>query len=74
MRGLLVVLFDGVQSLDVTGPLEVFTHANRWRDDRGAAPAYEIRRRRDADLVAWLREHASAALGDESGGATSAGA
>src|ERR1700677_2234001 len=42
MRSLLVVLFDGVQSLDVTGPLEVFSAANRWCDDRGAAPAYAI--------------------------------
>lgn len=30
---MLIVLFDGVQSLDVTGPLEVFAHAG---------PAYEI--------------------------------
>jgi transcriptional regulator GlxA family with amidase domain len=111
MRTLLVVLFDGVQSLDATGPLEVFTAANRWCDARGAAPAYAIRtaslggrgvrtssglgllpdadlasvsgppdlllvpggvgaRRRDPDLVAWLREHASAALADEAGGAS----
>ena len=27
MRTVLIVLFDGVQSLDVTGPLEVFGHA-----------------------------------------------
>jgi transcriptional regulator GlxA family with amidase domain len=27
MRDVLIVLFDGVQSLDVTGPLEVFAHA-----------------------------------------------
>ena len=26
-----IVLFDGVQSLDVTGPLEVFTHAGGYR-------------------------------------------
>jgi transcriptional regulator GlxA family with amidase domain len=31
-----------VQSLDVTGPLEVFTAANRWCADRGAAPGYAI--------------------------------
>ena len=115
MRSLLIVLFDGVQSLDVTGPLEVFHAANRWCDDRGAAPAYAIRtaslggrtvrtssglglqpnddlaslsdppdlllvpggvgaRRRDPDLVAWLREQASAALADESDGATSGAA
>ncbi|WP_035853520.1 GlxA family transcriptional regulator [Cryptosporangium arvum] len=29
MQSVLVVLFDGVQSLDVTGPLEVFAGANR---------------------------------------------
>jgi transcriptional regulator GlxA family with amidase domain len=106
MRSLLVVLFDGVQSLDVTGPLEVFSAANHWCDARGAAPAYTIRtaslggrtvrtssglglvpnadlasesgqpdlllvpggagaRRRDPELVGWLREHAPAALADE---------
>src|SRR3954468_8035745 len=26
-----IVLFDGVQSLDVTGPLEVFTYAGGYR-------------------------------------------
>ncbi|MGD0698616.1 MAG: GlxA family transcriptional regulator [Trebonia sp.] len=106
MRSLLIVLFDGVQSLDVTGPLEVFHAANHWCDARGGAPAYAIgtaslggravrtssglglvpdadlaampgtpdlllvpggagARRRDPDLVAWLREHARAALHDE---------
>ena len=29
-----LVLFDGVQSLDVTGPLEVFAGANQWRTAR----------------------------------------
>src|SRR5260370_41267248 len=52
MRTVLIVLFDGVQSLDVTGPLEVFAGANRWqsgRDHRPAGPngpdgpAYRIR-------------------------------
>jgi transcriptional regulator GlxA family with amidase domain len=38
-----MVLFDQVQSLDVTGPLEVFTGANTWRGGRGDGPAYEIR-------------------------------
>ncbi len=38
-----MVLFDQVQSLDVTGPLEVFTGANTWRGGRGAGPAYDIR-------------------------------
>lgn len=28
-RDVLMILFDGVQSLDVTGPLEVFAGANR---------------------------------------------
>ena len=32
MRTVLIMLFDGVQSLDVTGPLEVFAHV----------PGYEI--------------------------------
>ena len=43
MRTVLMVLFDQVQSLDVTGPLEVFTGANTWRASRGEAPAYDIR-------------------------------
>jgi transcriptional regulator GlxA family with amidase domain len=43
MRTVLMVLFDQVQSLDVTGPLEVFTGANTWQASRGGAPAYDIR-------------------------------
>jgi transcriptional regulator GlxA family with amidase domain len=43
MRTVLMVLFDQVQSLDVTGPLEVFTGANTWRAGHGDAPAYDIR-------------------------------
>ena len=49
MRTVLIVLFDRVQSLDVTGPLEVFAGANDWqsRRDRKPAgpdgPAYRIR-------------------------------
>jgi transcriptional regulator GlxA family with amidase domain len=39
MRTVLIILFDGVQSLDVTGPLEAFAHAT----DGEGAPAYEIR-------------------------------
>lgn len=31
MRTVLIVLFDGVQSLDVTGPLEVFAGAESYR-------------------------------------------
>jgi transcriptional regulator GlxA family with amidase domain len=42
-HSVLIVVFDGVQSLDVTGPLEVFTGANRYLAARGAdAPAYQI--------------------------------
>jgi transcriptional regulator GlxA family with amidase domain len=52
MRTVLIVLFDRVQSLDVTGPLEVFAGANHWQSRRdhsaGATrgpdgPAYRIR-------------------------------
>ncbi len=43
MRTVLLVLFDQVQALDVTGPLEVFAGANTWRAGHGAAPEYEIR-------------------------------
>ncbi|WP_215545460.1 GlxA family transcriptional regulator [Amycolatopsis sp. CA-230715] len=38
----LFLLFDGVQSLDVTGPLEVFTSANGWLLAHGGKPAYAI--------------------------------
>ncbi|MGW0464893.1 GlxA family transcriptional regulator [Streptomyces sp. NPDC003027] len=40
-RLVLVVLFDGVQSLDVTGPVEVFAGAGRF--DGGRAGTYPIR-------------------------------
>ena len=43
MRTVLIVLFDGVQSLDVTGPLEVFTGANRWHVESTCGSAYRIR-------------------------------
>jgi transcriptional regulator GlxA family with amidase domain len=43
MRTVLMVLFDQVQSLDVTGPLEVFAGANTWQASGGGAPAYDIR-------------------------------
>ena len=45
MRTVLIVLFDGVQSLDVTGPLEVFAGANRWPSgpESTHGPAYRIR-------------------------------
>ncbi|WAL69212.1 GlxA family transcriptional regulator [Amycolatopsis cynarae] len=38
----LVVLFDQVQSLDVTGPMEVFTGANTWQAAHGRPPAYRV--------------------------------
>jgi transcriptional regulator GlxA family with amidase domain len=37
-REIVILLFDGVQSLDVTGPLEVFSAAGRVLDSRGHAP------------------------------------
>jgi transcriptional regulator GlxA family with amidase domain len=47
MRTVLIVLFDRVQSLDVTGPLEVFAGANRRASGPGHeitdGPAYQIR-------------------------------
>ena len=39
MRTVLIVLFDEVQSLDVTGPLEVFAGANRWQSAGNHSPA-----------------------------------
>jgi transcriptional regulator GlxA family with amidase domain len=42
-REVLILLFDGVQSLDVTGPLEVFTGASRYQQERGRGPAYWVR-------------------------------
>jgi transcriptional regulator GlxA family with amidase domain len=42
-RQVVMVLFDGVQSLDVTGPLEVFAGAERLLDDVGhSARGYEL--------------------------------
>jgi transcriptional regulator GlxA family with amidase domain len=38
MRTVLIVLFDRVQSLDVTGPLEVFAGANHWQSRRDRSP------------------------------------
>ena len=92
MRTVLIVLFDDVQSLDVTGPLEVFAHLPGYQVSTaslGAAPVTtssglrltpdadlrhraqppdlllvpggEGARRRDPDLVAWLRANASRA-------------
>ena len=97
MRTVLIVLFDGVQSLDVTGPLEVFAGARdhlgkhayqvrtaslggaqvRTSSGLAIAPDADLRdqnqssppdllivpggegaRRRDPELVAWVRSHA----------------
>jgi transcriptional regulator GlxA family with amidase domain len=42
-RTVLIVVFNGVQSLDVTGPLEVFAGANSYLADRDERdPAYRI--------------------------------
>jgi transcriptional regulator GlxA family with amidase domain len=42
-RSVLIAVFDGVQSLDVTGPLEVFAGANGYVASGGfGGPAYEI--------------------------------
>ncbi|MEU8185478.1 helix-turn-helix domain-containing protein [Micromonospora sp. NPDC049044] len=38
-----VVAFPGMQSLDVTGPWEVLTGANRYRAAHGERPAYDLR-------------------------------
>lgn len=90
MRDVLIPVFDGLQSLDLTGPLEVFAHAGAYRvttaslgghpvsttsgvritpdaDLRGQdantlhlllVPGGEGARRRDEDLVSWIREAA----------------
>lgn len=36
-RRIVMVAFQGVQSLDLCGPLEVFRGANRWLDEAGSA-------------------------------------
>src|SRR4051794_22140212 len=38
-----IVLFDGVQSLDVTGPLEVFTYAGGYRVTTASVGGEEVR-------------------------------
>ena len=54
MRKVLIVLFDGAQSLDVTGPLEVFAHANSCRARHGEGPWYDIA---TASLIeVWIDE------------------
>jgi transcriptional regulator GlxA family with amidase domain len=42
VRRVLIVLFDEVQSLDVTGPLEVFTGASDYQARRHSSPGYRI--------------------------------
>jgi transcriptional regulator GlxA family with amidase domain len=42
VRRVLIVLFDGVQSLDVTGPLEVFAGAASLHARQHGQPAYEV--------------------------------
>jgi transcriptional regulator GlxA family with amidase domain len=42
-HSVLIVLYDGVQSLDVTGPLEVFAGANTYLLARGERPYYSLR-------------------------------
>jgi transcriptional regulator GlxA family with amidase domain len=42
-RRIVIVAFLGVQSLDVCGPLEVFTGATRWaRETGGTDPGYKV--------------------------------
>jgi transcriptional regulator GlxA family with amidase domain len=41
-RTVLLIVFDGVQSLDITGPLEVFTGANSHLAGHGSGPAYQV--------------------------------
>jgi transcriptional regulator GlxA family with amidase domain len=42
VRQVLIVLFDGVQSLDVTGPLEVFAGAEGHQAGGNGGPAYDV--------------------------------
>jgi transcriptional regulator GlxA family with amidase domain len=42
-RSVLILLFDGVQSLDVTGPQEVFTGAATYEARVHGRPGYEVR-------------------------------
>jgi putative intracellular protease/amidase len=45
-RAVAILVFDGVQSLDVTGPLEVFAQANEVLRKRGGRLPYAIDYRR----------------------------
>lgn len=42
MRTLAVLMFDDVEVLDVCGPFEVFSVANRITTELGAGPAFEV--------------------------------
>ncbi len=42
MREVVIVVFDGVQSLDLTGPLEVFHGAGRLAEHEGQT-GYRVR-------------------------------
>jgi transcriptional regulator GlxA family with amidase domain len=42
-HSVLIALYDGVQSLDVSGPLEVFAGANTYAQARGERPYYSLR-------------------------------
>src|SRR6266704_647817 len=53
-RDVLIVLFDGVQSLDVAGPLEVLAGANRWRAAHGGlmiTPDRDLRQERPGGIL-----------------------
>ena len=43
MRNVLIVVFDGVQSLDVTGPLEVFANAGGYRVETASLGGRAVR-------------------------------
>ncbi|PPK63623.1 GlxA family transcriptional regulator [Actinokineospora auranticolor] len=42
MRTVLVLLFEGVQGLDATGPMDVFAGANTRLERTGHAPGYDV--------------------------------
>jgi transcriptional regulator GlxA family with amidase domain len=42
-HAVVIILYDGVQSIDVTGPLEVFAGANTYLRARGERPYYSLR-------------------------------
>ena len=61
MRTVLIVLFDDVQSLDVTGPLEVFAHLRGAQAGRGDLVAGEVgedlERASDVEALHVVEEH-----------------